>query len=202
MSHADPSATRAVYDRQAETYDKGRSRALFEARWLTRFANALPPGAHVLDLGCGAGEPIAAWLMAEGFTLTGVDFSPAMLAIARDRWPGGDWREGDMRDLDLGRTFAGIVAWDSFFHLTPAEQRAVLPRLASHLDPGGLLMVTVGPDAGEVTGRVGGETVYHASLSPSGYATALEDAGLRMSAFMAEDPNCDRHSILMARKAD
>lgn len=197
---ADPGATREVYQRQAANYDKARSRAMFEARWLTRFGNGISPGARVLDLGCGAGEPIAAWLIAEGFDLTGVDFSEEMLKIARARWPNGDWRVADMRDLQLGQSFAGIVAWDSFFHLTPDEQRLTLPRLAEHLEPGGLLMITVGPEASEVTGTVGGESVYHASLSPAGYAEALENVGMRMTAFMAEDANCDLHSILMARK--
>jgi trans-aconitate methyltransferase len=123
-----------------------------------------------------------------------------MLHIARTRWPDGDWRVADMRRLDLGQTFAGIVGWDSFFHLTPDEQRAAIPTLADHLDPGGLLMVTVGPDASEVTGTVGGEEVYHASLSPAEYAFVLERAGMRLTAFMAEDPHCDRHSVLMARR--
>ena len=41
-----------------------------------------------------------------------------------------------MRSLDLGRRFGGIVAWDSFFHLTADEQRALIPRLAGHLAPG------------------------------------------------------------------
>ena len=93
-----------------------------------------------------------------------------------------------------------MIAWNSFFHLTQDEQRACLPRLANHLEPGGTLMVTVGPSAGEVTGTVEGETVYHASLSPAEYATRLEDAGLRMTAFLADDPDCAGHSILMAVK--
>lgn len=195
-----PETTREVYDRQAETYDATRSRRFFEARWLTAFGDALPRGARVLDLGCGAGEPIAAWLIGEGFRLTGADFSEGMLSIARKRWPAGDWRVADMRALALGETFDGIVAWDSFFHLTPDEQRACLPRLAAHLRPGGRLLVTVGPEAGEVTGTVGGETVYHASLSPSEYAALLEANGLRLTAFLAEDPGCDFHTVLMAKK--
>jgi SAM-dependent methyltransferase len=195
---ARPDDTRAVYDRQATDYDAQRSRAFFEAAWLRRFARALPPGGRVLDLGCGAGEHIAAWLIGEGFRVTGVDFSDAMLAIVRTRWPEGDWRQADMRSLDLPDRFDGIVAWDSFFHLTPAEQPDALARMAHHLTPGGTLLVTVGPDAGEVTGTVGGEPVYHASLSPAGYATALEAAGLRMTGFLAEDPGCDDHSVLMA----
>lgn len=197
---ADPDDIRGVYDRQAAVYDAQRSRALFEARWLARFAAGLSDGARVLDLGCGTGEPIARWFKAEGFTVTGVDFSEPMLDIARSRWPEGDWRQGDMRDFDLGQAFDGIIAWNSFFHLTETDQRACIARMARHLERGGVLMLTVGPDAGEVTGTVGDEPVFHASLSPAEYATCLEVNGLRLTGFLAEDPETNRHSVLMARK--
>ncbi len=192
--------TRQIYEDQAEQFDRDRSRKLFEARWLARFSDGLPRGARVLDLGCGAGEPIASWLIAEGFRYTGVDYAEAMLAIARGRWPDGDWRLADMRKLDLGEQFDGIVAWDSFFHLTRDEQRACLPLLGRHLKPGGQLLVTVGHGNAEVTGRVGGETVYHASLSPAEYAGLLEDCGMLMTGFLAQDPECEKHSVLLARK--
>ncbi|WP_052249442.1 class I SAM-dependent methyltransferase [Tateyamaria sp. ANG-S1] len=197
---ADPEDIQGVYDRQAAVYDARRSRALFEARWLARFAVALPGGARVLDLGCGTGDPIARWFMAEGFSVTGVDFSEPMLAIARERWPEGDWRQADMRVLDLGETFDGIIAWNSFFHLTAEAQRDCISRMAAHLEPGGSLMLTVGPSAGEAEGTVGDEAVYHASLSPAGYATCLEENGLRLTGFLAEDPDANQHTVLMARK--
>ncbi|MGR3515122.1 MAG: class I SAM-dependent DNA methyltransferase [Paracoccaceae bacterium] len=193
-------ATKDIYDRQAEAFDAERSRAFFEARWLARFGDGLPRGGRVLDLGCGTGEPISAWLINEGFALTGVDFSQNMLAIARGRWPDGDWREGDMRALSLDERFDGIIAWHSFFHLTPSEQRAALPKIAEHLRPGGRLLVTIGPKAGEETGTVGGEPVYHASLSPAEYAMLLESCGLVMTHFIAEDPGCREASLLMAQK--
>lgn len=197
---ADPDAIRAVYDRQAEFYDAQRSRALFEARWLARFAAGLATGARVLDLGCGTGEPIARWFKAEGFRVTGVDFSEPMLDIARRRWPDGDWRQADMRVLDLGETFDGIIGWNSFFHLTADAQRDCIGRIADHLEPGGIVMLTVGPDAGEAQGTVGDEPVYHASLSPAEYATCLEANSLRLTGFLAEDPETNSHSVLMARK--
>ncbi|WP_420012867.1 class I SAM-dependent DNA methyltransferase [Tateyamaria sp.] len=112
--NASPDQTRDVYERQAAAYDAKRSRALFEARWLARFSACLPTGARVLDLGCGAGEPIARWFIAEGFRVTGVDFAEPMLAIARARWPDGDWRHADMKQLDLAETYDGIIAWDIF----------------------------------------------------------------------------------------
>lgn len=197
---ASPDATRDVYERQAAAYDAQRSRALFEARWLARFTAGLPEGARLLDLGCGAGEPIARWFIAEGFQVTGIDFAEPMLDIARARWPNGDWRQGDMRHLDLGETFDGIIAWNSFFHLRPEEQRPCIAHMARHLNPGGSLLVTVGHKAGEVSGNVAGETVYHASLSPSDYVLCLEENGLRLTGFLAEDPETNQHSVLMARK--
>ena len=200
MTDTDPSDIKGVYDRRAEDYDAARSRAFFEARWLSRFADSLPEGARVLDVGCGAGEPIAGWLIREGYKVTGADFSEAMLAIARERFPKGDWRLADMRSLDLDDRFHGIIGWDSFFHLTPDEQRQTIPRLARHLLPDGVLVVTVGPMASERIGTVGGEPVYHASLSVGEYAALLESADMRLTGFMAEDPYCDFHTVLMARK--
>ena len=190
-----------AYEANARAYDAKRSRALAEAQWLRRFARALPQGARVLDLGCGSGLPISGWLIDKGFQLTGLDFAPAMLDICRTRWPDGDWRLGDIRTLDLPETFQGIIGWDSVFHLSPDEQRAALPVLARHLEPGGVLVVTVGHEAGEVTGTVEGNTVYHASLAPAEYAQILEANNLRLTGFLAEDPDCDFHTVLMARKA-
>ena len=61
-------------------------------------------------------------------------------------------------------------------------------------------MLTVGPEAGEACGEVAGERVYHASLSREEYETRLAEAGLRVVAFRAEDPDCNGHSVLLARK--
>lgn len=121
--------------------------------------------------------------MAEGFDVTGIDFSDAMLAIARERWPDGDWRNADMRSFELDQQFDGIIAWNSFFHLTADEQKDCIARMARHLRPKGMLMLTVGPRAGEVSGTVGSELVYHASLSPAGYAGCLEKNGLQMTGY-------------------
>lgn len=205
MSEADPNwpelaaSTRDVYARHAARFDAERPRHLHERVWLERFAALLPEAGAVLDLGCGAGEPIAGWLIQSGFRVTGVDIAEPMLAIARRRYPDGDWRQADMRSLDLASRFNGIIGWDSFFHLRPDEQRTTLHRLANHLLPRGALMLTVGPEAGEVTGTVADEPVYHSSLAPEAYKAILADAGLDIVQFVKEDPNCDLHTILLAQ---
>jgi SAM-dependent methyltransferase len=192
--------TQAVYERNAALYDARRAKVLFEKTWLDRFLSALRPGGTILDIGCGTGDPIAAYLRSGGFRIIGVDASRAMLDIARTRFPEGDWRHADMRALDLGESFDGIIAWDSFFHLTPEEQRATISRFAAHLAPGGALMLTVGPEAGEVAGHVGADPVYHSSLSREDYAQCLARDGLDIVSFAPEDPDCDFHTILLALK--
>ena len=192
--------THAVYERNAARFDAERPKRLHERLWLDRFLDLLPDGATILDVGCGAGEPIAAYFRQGGYHVTGVDFSDAMLGIARTRHPDGDWRHADMRSLDLPERFDGIVSWNSFFHLTQAEQRSTLPRFAAHLAPQGALMLTVGDRAGEVTGHVGDDRVYHSSLSPNEYTQQLDSLGLDIVRFTVEDPDCDRHTILLARK--
>lgn len=192
--------TRDIYERNAERFDAERAKVLFERKWLERFAALMPEGGRVLDVGCGSGEPIARYFIERGLDLTGVDAAAAMLAIARARYPDARWVHADMRALDLGEAFDGVIGWHSFFHLTPDEQPPVLARFAAHLKPGGALMLTVGPEAGEVTGTVGDDTVYHASLSPQEYARILGSLGIDVVAFVPADPECDGATILLARK--
>ncbi len=193
--------TRATYERHAAAFDRHRARVLVEASWLERLLAIAPAGSAILDVGCGAGEPIAQYFIEAGRSVHGVDFADAMLDISRSRFPAQRWSHADMRTLALGETFGGVVAWDSFFHLTADEQRQCLPRLAQHVAPGGGLLFTCGPRAGEVMGTVEGDAVYHASLSPQEYASILEAAGLHIEAFVPEDPTCDLHTICLAARA-
>ena len=192
-------ATQEVYERNAARFDAERPKRLHERAWLDRFLDLVAEGGAVLDLGCGSGDPIAAYVAGRGFRVTGLDASRAMLELARARVPTGDWRLGDMRRLDLAERFDGILGWNSFFHLTPDEQRAVLPRLAAHMRAGAALMLTVGPEAGEVVGNVGDDSVYHGSLDPAEYETILAKLGLSVVSFVKEDPACDLQTILLAR---
>ena len=72
-----------AYDRIAGRYD-ARFVHAGRAPWTAAFAPHLRPGLAVLDAGCGTGTDLL-HLAAAGCRATGVDLSPGMLAIARDR---------------------------------------------------------------------------------------------------------------------
>lgn len=137
-----------LYERHAHAFDKGRNRALFEKGWLERFRALVPQGGSVLDLGCGMGEPIARSLIEAGYALMGVDSSSSMIALCESRFPAQTWLVADMQSLALARRFDGIIAWDSFFHLTPDDQRGMFPVFAAHAAPNAALMFTSGPSHG------------------------------------------------------
>ena len=66
-----------------------------------------------------------------------------------------------------------MLAWDSFFHLNPDDQRGMFPVFAAHSTGSTLLMFNTGPVHGEVVGRYRGDPLYHASLNPAEYETLL-----------------------------
>lgn len=187
-----------LYERHAAHFDRERSRRLDERDWLDRFLAYVPEGGTVLDIGCGMGEPIARYLVASGRRLTGVDSSRSMIDMARRRLPDSEWIVADMRQLALERRFDGVVAWDSFFHLSPSDQRAMFPRFAAHANAGAPLLFTSGPAFGEVVGSFCGEALYHASLDGSQYRELLERNGFTVRDHRIEDPQCGGHTVWLA----
>ena len=196
---ADPAGIPALYERHARAFDEARGRSLFERGCLDDFAALVRPGGRVLDLGCGSGEPIARDLIRRGFRLTGIDTSPTLIGLCRERFPGEEWRVADMRGLALGRTFDGLLAWDSFFHLAADDQRAIFSVFRAHAAPGAPLLFTTGPEAGEAIGAFQGEPLYHASLAPNEYRSLLAGHGFEVVRHVAEDPECGGHTVWLAR---
>ena len=114
-----------LYEQHADRYIEDRARVRWdESAWLDRFIALLPGMGTVLDLGCGCGEPVARYLINSSLVVEGVDSSPTLIAHCRRRFPQQTWHVADMRSFELDRVFDGILAWDSFFHLTHDTRRS------------------------------------------------------------------------------
>jgi SAM-dependent methyltransferase len=192
-----------LYQRKAHEWARDRAigNSLFEKPWLDRFRSLLPSGGSILDIGCGSGEPIAGYFIGEGYEVTGVDSSPALVELCKARFPGQRWLVADMRTLSLGRRFEGLLAWDSFFHLAPHAQREMFLIFQKHAASRAALMFTSGPASGEALGSYEGEPLYHASLDSDEYASLLDGAGFDVASHVVEDPSCGHHTIWLARAA-
>ena len=110
-------------------------------------------GPAVLDIACGTGRLVIR-MAEEGFSITGLDFSPAMLDHARTKTAmlsdAARSRvklvQGDMREFALGQRFhTAVIAWSFIYLLTPEEQRRALACIHRHLEDGGQLIFSV-PD--------------------------------------------------------
>ena len=133
------------YDRVAERYlaTKDPQDPLVLSA-LEEMTADLPPGAAVLDLGCGAGIPATLWLARRGFDVTGVDLSERQLALARELVPGVAFLKADMTGLDFDAgTFGAVVAFHSIIHVPREEHPALLGRIHRWLAPGGHFLATL-----------------------------------------------------------
>ncbi len=98
----------------------------------------------ILDLACGFGRH-ANRLAALGHSVTGIDYMPGFLKIAREK--AGemgvqvDYRQGDMRQIDFEDEFDRVVLlFTSFGYFKDSENEQVIQRMARALKPGGILM--------------------------------------------------------------
>jgi SAM-dependent methyltransferase len=146
MSDDPRDLVRRGYDRIARGYLAAR-RANGETpfnRFLAEVVAAVPPGADVLDLGCGAGDPVAL-AFADRCAFTGVDISGAQLDMARARVPGATFIRADMATVDFPEaSFDAVVAFFSVIHVPREEHAGLFGRIADWLRPGGIFAATLG----------------------------------------------------------
>ncbi len=134
--------TIAVYDTIADEYAKNIE-DYFSNKERDEFLSLVPTAGHILDLGCAAGRDTRHFA-SKGYTVTGVDLSEKLLAIARTKSPDIDFRQEDIRDLHFPQhSFDAIYAAAVLLHLQREEIVPVLKNLYTFLKPGGLIYIQV-----------------------------------------------------------
>ena len=171
------------YDQIAEWYASTRSPTVGVPD-VAAFVRPLPPGARVLDLGCGDGAPITRLLVREGFAVTALDSSAEMIRRLRAGCPGVTAQRERAEEARFpAGSFEAVVAWGVLFHLSAADQRSLIPRVAEWLAPGGRFLFTSADAEGTREGVMDGVTFQYVSLGRDEYGRLLTGAG----AFLVED---------------
>ena len=95
----------------------------------------------LLDIGCGGGKNVLN--LKREFNVTGLDFSPTMLAQAKELNPECTFVQGDMRTFGLGSTYDAILMDDAISHMSCRPDFVAAFRNAhAHLNLGGVLVAT------------------------------------------------------------
>jgi SAM-dependent methyltransferase len=174
---------RHVYD---ELKDKPLDRVL-----LDRFADSVGSKGLVCDMGCGPGQ-VARYLSDRGLQVCGLDLAPNMVAQATQLNPGLSFQQGTMLALQApAATYAGLTAFYSLIHFTPAQLPVALSELFRVLQPGGFFLLSF---------HVGNEVRHFDQLweqpvnldffffQPAHMQAALETAGFKVIEIIERPP--------------
>lgn len=127
-----------AFDAIGERYEAAFGNNEVQIAVVERFVAHLPPGARVLDLGCGTGRPTAAQLVRAGCAVTGVDISEEMLRLARENVPGATFLHSDILSVDLPEgSFDGVTCFFVLLMMRRADIDKMLRRIHDLLVPGG-----------------------------------------------------------------
>ena len=136
----------------------------------------------IIDLGCGSGI-LARELVAAGYRVLGIDHSPAMIAIAREKAPGADFQTGSCLNAEIPRCVAVTAIGEIFSYLFDRgnNSRSLLKlfhRVYGALERGGLFVFDVA-----APGRAGGageQKSYREGADWAVLVTTKEDDGRRL----------------------
>lgn len=130
----------SVYDKIAKHYAEEFSNP---SEHLDEFLDLLPKNAKILDVGCGVGVD-SGFIKSKGFEVIGLDLSKEMLNLARQKFPQIDFREQDIRELDLPpKSFNGIIASCSLIHIPKNDVPILLEKFHKILKKDGAIYIAL-----------------------------------------------------------
>lgn len=144
------------YSQAADFYDllyESQKDYAREAELIARLIrDRVPEAKSILDVGCGTGAH-ALRLHERGFAVDGVDIEPKFVEIASEKCPDGRFSVGDMRSLDLNRTYDAVVCLFSAIGYARTLDGLVtsVVAMSRHVAPGGVLVIDPWFEPGELT---------------------------------------------------
>lgn len=187
------------YDDAAERHAEWalRTRTAERLAYTRLVLDALPAGARVLELGCGAGGPTTR-MLAERHRLLGIDLSRRSLEIVRRAIPTAAFVQADMARFGLATASVdAVVAFYSIIHLPRDEHAGLFREIARWLRPGGWFVASFGTrDApGHVEDGWLGVRMYSSSHPTETTERLLRDAGFRIEQSRIETADEDGRPV-------
>lgn len=176
-----------IYDHFAESYEANRGLFDMSEVFEVFYKYLSPKKGHLLDLGCGAGEPWGRYFVDRGWKVTGVDFSKSMLEHATRYVPEMDVVMGDMREVCFeANTFNAVTAIYSLFHVPGKDHQRMFENIHRWLIPGGELLFTYATS--EYTGKSEfdgykefmNQMLYYSHERPENMLNTLKESGFKI----------------------
>ena len=105
-------------------------------------------GSHVLDVACGTGVLFPDYLARNVGSLTGIDISPEMVKITREKFPQIEVLCGDVEEAVFDKQFDCVMVYNAFPHFPDPEH--LIQVLSNLLKPGGTLTVAHGMSRAQI----------------------------------------------------
>jgi cyclopropane fatty-acyl-phospholipid synthase-like methyltransferase len=169
--------------------------------YLKRFSRLIEQGKTVLDVGCGEGIPVDAYLVKRGFAVNGIDASARMIERARTNVPEGFYEVKDVIELKEGEYCVdGIVSLHALLHIPHHHYRGLLTTFASFMPNGGALLLTMRTDPWGHAGDDTRGTRASWDHDDAGDNTEwVEEAGFTIIGTSIAGPDDVQHQIILAR---
>ncbi|WP_255423137.1 bifunctional 2-polyprenyl-6-hydroxyphenol methylase/3-demethylubiquinol 3-O-methyltransferase UbiG [Undibacterium sp. LX40W] len=173
-----------------------RERSDIGTSTILNWSKTLPPGANILDLGCGSGKPIAIALARSGFKMTGIDTSETLVKAFRKNLPQAQAKcESVDNSTFFNREFDAVIAIGLMFLLNEAAQAQLIRKVANHLAPGGQFLFTAPTQIHQWQDVLTGAAAR--SLGADVYLSLCRDVGLKLQSQFIDEG--DNHYYLFSR---
>ncbi len=168
------------YNKVCEHWNEVRRKTVIN-KCIADFTQQLKPHGKILDVGCGTGYPVCAYLADRGFEVTGIDISEKMIEKAKELGlPDAEFYVEDVLTFSPDGKYDGVIAFDSIWHI-PHERQEDIYRIISDLtNPGALFLFTHGKEDGEIVGEMWGEPFYYSALNVKKVHSLLRQNGFEI----------------------